>query len=416
MMTNKQAWHFSRRTLLATSIVLASEAKAETSRLERDVRHYVRFGIHRAGTIGERRTANWLRNRLLALGYQARIEPFPIKTILEPSAIITINNQTIAAFPQWFPPAACLNHVTAGPLLPLEAESDTPAVRIVSQPALLLANWDAPLDALVAQAVQKQATALILSINDPSDDLFVCNQHHKEPFPIPVLLVARRDLSRLLLLATPNSGQVQIGIKGRLVDTNALNVVGFKPGVGKTVVISTPLTGWFQCGGERGPGVALWLHIAQLLAAQSRPVLMLGTGSHEIGHKGMEHALAHNVAPKPDDVALWVHFGASLAANRLDSQYSFTTRQFLVGTDVTEAGAKLGLGSLMPIFVMGTPATLGEAGQVIGAGHRRFVGLSGQFPTFHTPLDQGQAIDFGRLDQLATAAGMLIQRIAGVPD
>jgi hypothetical protein len=415
-MVDQQLWHFSRRGILGVPILMAGQAKAGTSSLENDIRRFVRFGVHRAGTIGEKRTATWLKRRLASFGYQARTEPFLIRTILDPSALITVNNQSVAAFPQWLPPAASLNTVIRGQILPLESEIQAPAIRIVTQPAPLMANWDGLLDALVARAVAKQATALILSINDPSDDVFVCNQHHPEPFSIPVLLVARRDLGRLVSASPPAASQAELSIKGRLIDTEALNVIGFKPGQGKTIVISTPLTGWFQCGGERGPGIALWLHTASLLARQPRPVLMLGTGSHEIGHKGMEHALAHGVAPRPDDVALWLHFGASLAAGKLDSQYGFATRQFLVGTEVTETLAKQDLGAFMPTFVIGTPTTLGEAGQVIGAGHRRFVGLSGQFPTFHTPLDQGQAVDFARLDGIASAASNLIQHFAALPD
>ena len=320
--------------------------------------------------------AAWLARRLARNGYQTRVEPFPVRTILDPGASITVNGKHVSAFPQWFPPADALNAVIEGPLVPLGFDSNASAIRIVPQPAPLLPNWVKPLEALVEQAVKERATALIMSINDPSDDLFVCNQHHSEPFPIPVLLIARRELAELATAAARGGGTAKVAIKGRLIDTNALNVIGHRPGRGKTVVISTPLTGWFQCGGERGPGVALWLHAAQLLAQQSRPVLMLGTGSHEIGHLGMEYALGHGSAPKPEDVALWLHFGASLAARKLDDQYGFKTQQYLVGTDVSKDWAQSALGALMPIYVTGTATTLGETGQVIGAGHSRFVGLS----------------------------------------
>ncbi len=91
----------------------------------------------------------------------------------------------------------------------------------------------------------------------------------------------------------------------------------------------------------------------------------------------MEHALSHG-APTPNEVALWVHFGASLAATKLDPQYRFKTPQYLVGLPTTESWAKSALSQHMPLYVKGNSATLGEAGQVIGAGHQRFVGLSGK--------------------------------------
>jgi hypothetical protein len=175
------------------------------------------------------------------------------------------------------------------------------------------------------------------------------------------------------------------------------------------------LRGGFHCGGERGPGIALWLRMAAHLSKQERPVLMLGTGSHEVGHLGMEYALKNagsNSAPNPADVALWLHFGASLGASRLDSVYGSKTQQYLVGLEATAAAAKAALSSVMPFYVPGNKQTLGEAGQVIGAGHQNFVGLSGIFPTFHTPKDKGEAIDYAKLDLIRQGAEALIQSVS----
>lgn len=408
-------WRISRRLFCVSPLLLGVEAGASPPNLASDVERYVGFGIHRAGTRGERRTAQWLRSRLDRLGYRTRLDRFPIDTLLDPGGTVAVGGMSIAAFPQWMPPAGSLNREIAAPLLPLASERAGPAIRIVTQPAPLLPNWTQPLDDLVAEAMRKQALALVLSINDPSNDLFVCNQHHREPLPIPVLLVARRDLGGLAAAAADGPAASAM-VRGRAVATHALNVVGRKPGRGKTLVVSTPLTGWFQCGGERGPGIALWLRMAERLSRQSRPVLMLGTGSHEIGHLGMEHALAQDSIPGPDDVALWLHFGASLAASRLDARHGFTTQLGVVGTDLTGDQARAALGEAIPRYVQGSPATLGESGQVIGAGHRRFVAMSGQFPTFHTPLDNGEAVDFERLEQIAQAAEALVRDFAEAPD
>jgi hypothetical protein len=181
--------------------------------------------------------------------------------------------------------------------------------------------------------------------------------------------------------------------------------------VGKMLVVSTPLTGWFTCGGERGPGIALWLRMARMLARSTRPVLLLGTAAHEIAHRGMEQALAE-LGPKPEDVALWLHFGASIAATATDRNYGVTSPQFVIGMPQTEAMAQRALVPVMRGYATGTPAAAGEAGQIIGAGHQRFVGLIGSFPQFHTPGDTGGAIDFARLEMVALAAEDLLSRAA----
>lgn len=389
--------------MLGAPLLLATPALAFDTSLSDDVATYVGLGEHRAGTVGERKTIRWLDHRLERQGYRTERQKFPIRTLLDPGGHLIVGGAKTMLFPQWLPPATALGRPIKAPLVALDAPAGPPSIRILTSPARLSANWIPAFDALVAEAVAKGAKALIIAINDPSDDLFVCNQHHPGDFPIPVMLTARRGLAKA---AAAVGAAAEVRVAGTPTDTYALNIFGRKAGVGPMIVISTPLTGWFHCGGERGPGIALWLRMAALLARQSRPVLMLGTGSHEIGHLGMEHALNHG-APSPDQVHLWMHFGASLGATRLDTRHGYKSGQYLVGTETTAALAKKKLLSVMPFYVPGDSKTLGEAGQVIGAGHTRFIGMSGQFPTFHTPLDKGEAIDFAQLERIARASEAL---------
>jgi hypothetical protein len=404
---HNQAFTFSRRALLAAPLMLASAAKAVEPTLADDVASYVRFGEHRVGTATERKTAAWLKSRLSALGYQAHTEAFPVRTIQHPRGQLAFGNEKIGLFPQWFPPVASLGKSIAAPMVAHDAPGAGPAIHVMIKPVPLAPNWTGPLDDMVRDAAAKGALALVMAFDDPSNDLFVANQHHMKPLPIPVALLAKHNLATVAKAA---GQQATFRLDGKLVDTKGLNVIGAKPGRGKMIVVSTPLTGWFHCGGERGPGIALWLRMAAFLGKQERPVLMLGTGSHEVGHLGMEYALVHN-APKPDEVALWLHFGASLAASRLDGLYGSKTQQYLVGTAKSAESAKAALLSAMPFYVPGNKQTLGEAGQIIGAGHESFVGLSGIFPTFHTPLDKSEAVDYAKLDLIRQGAEALIKSV-----
>jgi hypothetical protein len=175
-------------------------------------------------------------------------------------------------------------------------------------------------------------------------------------------------------------------------------------------VISTPLTGWFTCGAERGPGIAVLLRLAEVLATSPRPVLVIGTGSHEIGHLGMAHMLA-NGAPHADAVGFWFHFGASLAACKRDP-VGKPSMQNLVGTRASQTWVRAALGGLVPTYVDGSDRTPGESGQVIGAGFTRFAGMVGTFPGFHTPADLGDAIDYDLLERIAAASQALLLRAA----
>jgi hypothetical protein len=396
-----------RRKFCAASAILVAQPLTATlantaslaQALANDVAQYVEFGEHRVGTEAELKTAQWLQQRLQGLGFATQLDRFSVRTLLEPSASLKIGDFSTTAFPQWLPPAQSLGQTVSSPLMLFESPQAGPAIRLIEKPFPFAANWTPKLDALVNEAKAKNATALVLAIDHSANGLFVSNQHSHDAFPIPVILIAKRDLNNLVARLPLASGNAQLQIGGRLVDAQSINVVAKKQGAGKAIVVSTPLTGWFQCGGERGPGIALWLHVASVLAKSDRPVILLGTGSHEVGHFGMEHALAHG-APKPEEVALWVHLGASLGATKLDAQYQFKSPQALIARPTSEAFAKTHLSTNLPIYVPGTKATLGEAGQVIGAGHERFVGMSGFFPGFHTPEDLGQAVDYAALEAL----------------
>lgn len=359
----------------------------------------------------EEKTAQWIKYRLAKLGYDAQFQTFPIRTLLDPGGQLVAGDAKVSVFPQWLPPAGSLGNTIEASFLPLDADKGGPSIRILTKPAPLSGNWGAAQDALVTEAVRKGALALVLAPDDRTGELYVSNQHNPEPFPIPVVLAARRALAELAVPADRKDLVARLEIAGKLVDTNAINVVARKQGRGRMLVISTPLTGWFNCGGERGPGVAVLLRMAALFARSERPVLVLGTGSHEIGHYGMEHFLQHG-APAPAEVEFWIHFGASLAATKLDARYGTTSPKYLVATKATEEWVRAALATHMPNYMNGNSRTPGESGQVIGAGHARFAGMVGTFPTFHTPADTGEAIDFAQLELLAEASATLIKRFS----
>jgi hypothetical protein len=384
--------------------------------LSLDIQRYIALGEHRVGTRSERETADWLEARLKSVGFNTMLDTFSVRTVLNPSGHIDVAGVPFKLFPQWLPPSRSLGSTLTGLCLPLEQDrSNEPSIRVVSQAIPFTANWTAKLDAIVQQAVEKNAAAVVMAIDHSGDGLFVCNQHSRESFPIPVTLVAKRDFQKLASIAKePKSQEAKLTIRGELADVQSINVVGYKPGVGKHIVISTPLTGWFRCGAERGPGIALWLRIAAQLSTSKRPVLLLGTGSHEVGHFGMEHVFTHakQAPPTPDNVALWLHFGASLAATKLDAEFKFKSPQALIARPSSMAIAKEHLSAHLPIYVPGNNTTLGEAGQVIAAGYENFVGMSGFFPGFHTVEDQGQAIDVEALERLADASTKLVSTFA----
>ena len=179
------------------------------------------------------------------------------------------------------------------------------------------------------------------------------------------------------------------------------------------LVVSTPLTGWFACGGERGPGIALWLLLARRLpsllaalaarhhhdqgrmsdggAGGTKPIayeaLLIGTTLHELGHRGAAHAraLAPTLGFTPSGTALWVALGASIATvGGADGRGAF-----LAALDYNRAHLNA---SLIPLRAAGYDPTLNppdRRGELLGIsadGYAAF-GFYGEHARFHTRGD-----------------------------
>ena len=74
------------------------------------------------------------------------------------------------------------------------------------------------------------------------------------------------------------------------------------------IVITTPISGWFECAGERGTGVALAIALAEYLSSYFAVELVLASG-HELGYLGGFKYTESLIQPP----AAVIHLGSSLA-------------------------------------------------------------------------------------------------------
>jgi hypothetical protein len=200
-----------------------------------------------------------------------------------------------------------------------------------------------------------------------------------------------RSSVHTLLVSGEHAGEVAAGptsasIRASIEPGSAENVTGwFGPPVPDPVIITTPLSGWFNCAGERGTGIAVALDLAADLAQSGQPVFVLGTTSHEFENYGVEQYLeANEVMPR----AVF-HIGASVAAAVPDA----TTGQMALApfrwfTARTEVDSLRSVMAQAGFFFR--PAFAGEA--IIWAAHlpasTPLFSVAGTFPLFHTPQDE----------------------------
>lgn len=238
-----------------------------------------------------------------------------------------------------------------------------------------------------------------------------------KPWPVPVIVVAGKDRTAFAR-AVASGADITLDVTGHYeANVTGRNVVArLGDASGPAIVVSTPLTGWYGCVCERGPGIANFLALARTVAAEkwAGNFIFVATVGHEIGHGGMELFLRHG-APPPGDTLAWVHFGSSNAC------YAFAGDSRTVRPDgeralvlspsaVTLAGETLtGIDARR---MVAEQQAIGELRDVHAAGYPNFLGLAGRHRSFHTPADDLAETGPDILEPVASAFVDAVRKIS----
>lgn len=275
---------------------------------------YCRLGDKRAGSPGDQAAVAWIAEELSELDYRVTVEGF---TATWSSAGATYLAWSGGAVPLISHPASPAGRLV-GPMTRRLAEVTDPGpagtVAVLDLPH---ARWSSARDGRiqdwVSSAVDRGAKAVVLVTHGPSGLAVPLNTGLTgDDFPVPVAILSPRDA-----IAIPVGDGVEATFRVERNDEprEVFNVVGrIDRGAGRTLVLSTPRSGWSTCVGERGSGLAAWLLLVEE-AARSIPdvdILALCTTAHERGYAGMREHLSREPAPV-DRTALWVHIGANAA-------------------------------------------------------------------------------------------------------
>ncbi len=335
---------------------------------------YSQWPHHRTGTSEGRATVDWFEAQLQERGATTSRWSYAYERY-DWRASVTADGQPIDALPLYYEGVG-------------ELATDAPFVRPVTLPN----NFDkSDLEQALAEA---KGSDLRLSVFltfgrfgnlPPRPALIGINvDPDKATSGLPTLLVSGVHLDAMA------SGTVTAAISATRVPDRAENVVGrFGAGGGAPLVITTPLTGWFTCAGERGTGIAVTLELARSLA-QEMPVVVLATTGHELENYGIRQQLKAGLGFAPRAV---IHIGASLAAGWFPPPASAGVLQLFPGrlasanrpldgdSPLTSA---LKAGAFQPV-----PRFFGEAQEWVKHLPQAtpLLSFAGSFPLFHTPQD-----------------------------
>jgi hypothetical protein len=415
-----------RRTLLigASSLapVPASAAGIGAAMLE-DVRTYDAMGEHRTGAPADDATSAWLRGRLGEAGLVADLQPFDIPLFVPRRCELRVGRAIVATFPAW-PVAQTPAEGLAAPLAPSDAPSLEGRIAVVKLPRAG-GVWAAPgMGEAVLATCRRGPRAVVAVTGGPTGGVVAMNAAPALfDWPVPVVIAAGQDGERLSSLAAGGAPAILVCAGDSFPRAMATNVVARRPGRGRTIVVSTPKSGWFHCAGERGTGLAVFIDLAAWLARHSDADLQfVAFAGHELDYRGGERFLRSG-APAPAGVRIWLHVGANAAMQTL-SVLAGAARPDPAGAPgrrVTASAAALEAARQVfgadagyaPPLEMNETNALGELSIIRRIGYPALAGIIGANPLFHTRLDRADvATNPAELDRVARAARAFLWRFA----
>jgi hypothetical protein len=379
-----------------------------------DVVRYASFGHHLTGSPANLAALAWLASRLASLGYSIERQPISYPDHRITSAALALGRRQfdgIAQRPACPTPGAGL---TARLALAQGIGRETGlqgAIAVLRLPyARHSSIQEARIAGPIAAAIDGGAVGLVLVTQGPSGEALALNAplEHRVG-AVPALAVAPRDAAGILSAAA-RGDTATLRIDGEAMVAASANLIARRPGRGRIVVVTTPLSGWFACAGERGSGIAAFLRLAALLASRAPEanLMFVGTVGHERENVGGERFLATR-GPTADDVRLWIHIGANFAAR--DWQEASDTlllplpaadaQRYLlapVGWLATIRPALRGLPGLEMPYPATVENAVGEALSILRHGHVRLITNFGAHRLHHARTDLPEAVDAASLE------------------
>jgi hypothetical protein len=362
-----------------------------------DVARYASFGSHRFGSPGDRATADWIADELQAAGFAVEFQPVILgRQYFVDRATAEVEGTTVEATPFWWPPDDKSSfRLTA----PVAREGDAADKILMLDLPYDRGAYLSPVHrAAIAQAAARGPAAILLTIGNPGDDRFAYNvTQDDKPWPVPVMVVAgkaRDAFEHAIASGAPVTLDVAGHYEQNVTGRNVVARLG--AGKGPSVVVSTPMTGWYGCVCERGPGIANFLALARTIATEKWPgdFVFVATAGHEIGHGGMQVFLKQG-APSPQATLAWVHFGASNACFAwTEGPDGFATERqvddalrFMVLSPSAVPLVGESFATIKATHLVAEKQAVGELREVQAAGYRNFFGMAGLHRFFHTPAD-----------------------------
>lgn len=428
MDTNRRAFLGAGALLPVGMASVNAQAATVPETIEADLLRYVGFGSKRAGGAGDAACGEWLAGELEAAGFAVQRQTFQVPFFEETRAELTTGETTAPVYPQPIVIPTGPDGLS-GPLVRVDGAgrfvgSLQGAIALVDLPH---ARWSTalarPVRAPIEAAFAAGAKAVVAITNGPTGKVIALNADGRQPmFSGPVALLAP-DAAAPFLAAAFQRGEARLVLDGQGGRRPAFNFVGrLDRGKGRWLAISTPRSGWFGCAAERGPGVAVWLHLARRAAAllPDHDLAFICNTGHEYEYLGAAEAM-REIAPPVEATRFWLHLGANVAARdwrelpgtamplpNVDAQRVLAISPELLPLARTVFAGQLGYEAPVSSAVLAA----GELEEVIRAGYAPAAGTFGIHRFHHVAEDDERCLHAPATVAAAEGFTRLLQSVA----
>ena len=381
-----------KRRFIKTSILAAllpikppllAEEDTMQNRIAKIIFEYASQGIHRTGTDVDNQSADWLIERIEALGVAATDTVFDFERVQPITNQLSIAGSTFSGVPLYDCQYTNEKGIS-GTIGELGSNADIGVIM-----ALPVASSPGGRLVLAARKEGKHKAIVVVADSQlPEDGVAPQNaEDFLTPFGPPVLQLANRHWADLQS-AINNEAQARLVLHCEYTRATARNIeakiAGSSPDLAPMVVM-TPRSGWWANASERGGGIAAFLEImlAVNASAPRRDVIFTANTGHELGHTGLDLFLEKNPT-LVKEAHIWMHLGANFAAkfgSQVRLQYSDDDAVASLAPWLKENAVTPGM-----VTPMGQ-RPLGEARNVYD-GQGRYVSILGRNGLFHHPADQ----------------------------
>ena len=414
-----------RHLLLVASSVPATLAGQEPtfdpSSLLADVQAYYDLGVHRTAHPGDLATSTWLARRFRASGLDASQHEFSLRQFFLDEAWIDDGRGRIDAFPVWLPRATSAAGVTGRLVV---VDDATPASEIRGAAAWLEASGGAAARGrLDRKSIEAGAAAILFATSDGAgmgllQAVNAERQYVAVERPVPTLIFGTAASARL---RQSIGREVTVHLTGRGVDdARASNVVArsvVDPNA-DWIVVSTPSSGWFTNGGERGPGIAMLLALAEWVSGRDDGLnyLFVATSGHELDFLGARLFHEAHLAPPPERTRAWLHLGAQIATPAWEEVDGILRPTADVTTGTLQASPELAAimrdaFADLTMFTLRTDTRIGEFRDLVEHGYRGLGVVGGSNPWFHVQGDDPWSVSAPTLAAVTSAVARALLRV-----